>query len=135
MALVVLDTSVLIALLDPADLHHQTARAALEAHADDDLRIPAHTLAEALVHPTRAGKGPQARQLIASLDVAVDSIDEEIAIAAARLRAQHGNALRMPDALVLAYADVRNAKRVLTADTRWPAWSRRVELLRPSPRS
>ena len=107
MALTALDTSVLIALLDPADAHHQTARASLEAHADDDLRIPAHTLAEALVHPARAGKEREARRLIASLEIAVDPIDEAVAVAAARLRAKHGSALRMPDALVLAYADVR----------------------------
>jgi predicted nucleic acid-binding protein len=128
-ALTVLDASVLIALLDPADPHHQASRAALEAHADDDLRIPAHTLAEALVHPLRAGKEREARRLIASLEIAVDPVDEAVGIAAARLRARHGSALRMPDALVLAYADVRKARRVLTADERWPAWSRRVELL------
>jgi predicted nucleic acid-binding protein len=128
-ALTVLDASVLIALLDPADPHHQAARTALDAHADDDLRIPAHTLAEALVHPVRAGKEREARHLIASLEIAVDLVDEAVAIAAARLRARHGSALRMPDALILAYADVRKARRVLTADARWPAWSRRVELL------
>lgn len=129
MALTVLDTSVLIALLDPDDVHHQHARASLEAHADDDLRIPAHALAEALVHPIRAGKEREARRLIASLEIAVDPIDEAAAVAAARLRARHGGALRMPDALVLAYADVRKAKKVLTADARWAAWSRRVELV------
>lgn len=130
MALIVLDASVLIALLDPADPHHQAARAALDVHADDDLRIPAHTLSEALVHPIRAGKEREARRLIAGLEIVVDPVDEEVGIAAARLRARHGSALRMPDALVLAYADVRKAGRVLTADERWPAWSRRVELLR-----
>jgi len=128
-ALTALDTSVLIALLDPADAHHRAARASLEAHADDDLRIPAHTLAEAIVHPARAGKEREARRLIASLEIAVDPIDEAVAIAAARLRARHGSALRMPDALVLAYADVRKAKSVLTADARWTAWSRRVKLV------
>jgi hypothetical protein len=35
----------------------------------------------------------------------------------------------MPDGLVIAYADVRKAKRVVTADPRWTAWSRRVELV------
>ena len=129
MALTALDTSVLIALLDPEDAHHQAARASLDAHADDDLRIPAHTLAEALVHPMRAGKEREARRLIASLEIAVDPIDEAIAVAAAKLRAQYGSALRMPDALVLAYADVRKAKSVLTADERWTAWSRRAELV------
>ena len=64
MALTVLDASVLIALLDPGDAHHMASRAALEAHADDDLRIPAHTLAEALVYPVRAGREREARRLI-----------------------------------------------------------------------
>jgi predicted nucleic acid-binding protein len=129
-ALTVLDTSVLIALLDPADAHHRAARTVLDAYADDDLRIPAHTLAEALVHPARAGKEREARQLIAGLEIAVDPIDETVAVAAARLRAEHGRALRMPDALVIASADVRKARRLLTADARWSAWSRRVELIR-----
>jgi predicted nucleic acid-binding protein len=128
-ALTALDTSVLIALLDPDDAHHQAARASLEAHAEDDLRIPAHTLAEALVHPARAGKAREARRLIASLEIAVDPIDEGVAVAAAKLRARHGGAVRMQDALVLAYADLRKAKSVLTADARWTPWSRRVELV------
>ncbi len=127
--MIALDTSVLIALLDPDDRHHQAARASLDAHADDDLRIPAHMLAEALVHPARAGKDRQARRLIASLEIAVDPIDEGVAVAAARLRARHGSALRMPDALALAYADVHKAKSILTADASWTAWSRRVELV------
>jgi predicted nucleic acid-binding protein len=108
-ALTALDTSVLIALLNPGDVHHQAARASLD--------------------PARAGKERAARRLIASLEIAVDPVNEAVAIAAARLRAQHGGALRMPDALVLAYADVCKAKRVLTADARWTAWSRRVELV------
>jgi predicted nucleic acid-binding protein len=128
-ALTAVDASVLIALLDPDDAHHDAARAALDAHADDDLRIPAQTLAEALVHPVRAGKEREARRLIGSLEIAVDPVDEPIAVGAARLRAEYGSALRMPDALVLAYADVRKAKSVLTADGRWTRWSRRVEIL------
>ena len=129
MALIALDASVLIALLDSSDAHHHAARAALAAHADDDLRIPAHTLAEALVHPVRAGRDREARRLIAALEIAVDPIDESIAVAAARLRARHGSALRMPDALVIAYADIRKAARLLTVDARWTSWSRRVELV------
>lgn len=121
----------LIALLDPRDAHHQAARTSLEAHADDDLRIPAHALAEALVHPARAGKIREARRLIAGLEIAVDPIDEAIAVAAAKIRAKHGRALRMPDALGLAYADVRKAKSILTADSRWTAWSRRAEVVSP----
>jgi len=128
-ALIVLDASVLIAVLDGDDAHHRAARAALEAHADDDLRAPAHTLAEALVHPARAGRDREVRGLIAALEIVIDPIDEEIAVAAARLRAKHGSSLRMPDALVLAYANVRKAKKVLTADAQWAQWSSRVEIL------
>lgn len=129
MALIALDASVLIALLDPGDAHHLAARASLDVYAEDDLRIPAHTLAEALVHPVRAGKDREARGLIAALEIAIDPVDEAIAVAAAKLRAKHGNALRMPDALVIAYADVRKATCLLTADARWTSWSRRVELV------
>lgn len=129
MALTALDASVLIALLDPDDPHHAASLAALDAHADDDLRIPAHTLGEALIHPVRAGKEREARRLIGSLEITVDPVDESVAVAAARLRAQHGSALRLPDALVLAYAEVRRATSVLTADGRWSRWSRRAEVV------
>jgi predicted nucleic acid-binding protein len=129
MALIALDASVLIAVLDPADAHHVAGRAALEAHADDDLRVPAHTLAEALVHPARVGKERAARRLIAALEIGIDPVDEAVAVTAAKLRARHGSALRLPDALVLGYAEVRKAKTVLTADSRWTAWSRRVEVI------
>lgn len=129
MALTVLDASVLIALLDPNDAHHAGARDSLAAHADDDLRTPAHALAEALVHPARAGREREARRLIAALEIAVDPVDEQVAVAAARLRAAHGPALRMPDALVLAFAEVKKARHVLTADALWTAWSRRATVI------
>jgi predicted nucleic acid-binding protein len=128
-ALIALDASALIALLDPSDAHHQAARDALDAYADEDLRIPAHTMAEALVHPIRAGKDRETRRLIASLEIAVDPVDEPVAVAAAKLRARHGSALRMPDALVIAYADIRKARRLLTADARWASWSQRIEII------
>jgi predicted nucleic acid-binding protein len=129
MALIALDASVLIALLNPADAHHASARAALLDHADDDLRVPAHVLAESLVHPARAGREREALTLIAALEIAVDPVDQQVAVSAARLRARHGDALRMPDALVLAYGEVRKAKTILTADSRWAGWSRRARVL------
>jgi predicted nucleic acid-binding protein len=82
-----------------------------------------------LVHPARAGKEREAWRLIDALEISVDPVDEQVAFAAAELRARHGRALRMPDALVLAHADLLNAKHLLTADARWRAWSPRVELL------
>src|SRR6202011_1820083 len=44
-ALIVLDASVLIALLDPNDALHTAARAALARHAGDDLKLPASAYA------------------------------------------------------------------------------------------
>lgn len=129
MALTVLDASVLIALLDSEDVHHDASRTALEARADDELRIPAHSLAETLVHPVRAGKEREALQLISGLEVGVEPVDDRMAVAAARLRAEHGRGLRAPDALVLACGDLLKARRVLTADARWAKWSRRVEIV------
>jgi PIN domain nuclease of toxin-antitoxin system len=54
-------------------------------------------------------------------------VDREVAVATARLRALHP-ALRLPDALVLATAEVDDAD-VLTADRRWSAYSARVTVL------
>jgi len=58
--------------------------------------------------------------------------DLEVARAAARLRAQHGSRMRLPDALVVATAIVHRADRVITTDARWPAETGiTVEVLRP----
>jgi predicted nucleic acid-binding protein len=49
---------------------------------------------------------------------------------AARLRAQHGRVLRLPDALVLATAAVLGADRVMTTDTDLEGRGVDVELIR-----
>ena len=46
-----LDTNVVIAALDPKDLHHQAAVAFLEAHASEPLVLPAAVYAEVLAVP------------------------------------------------------------------------------------
>jgi predicted nucleic acid-binding protein len=81
------------------------------------------------MHQARVGNDREARRLIAGLEIAVNPVDEAVVVTLAKLRAKHGSALRMPDALVLAYADVRKGRTILTADARWSAWSRRVELV------
>jgi len=86
------------------------ALTARDAHTDDDLRIPAHPLAEALVHPERAGKEREARPLIAALEILVEQVDEAAAVAAAKLRARTAVRCGRQMALVLAYADVRKAE-------------------------
>ncbi|MGA7910404.1 MAG: PIN domain-containing protein [Candidatus Dormiibacterota bacterium] len=128
MALIVVDASVVIALLDPADALNPGARRALELVAAADLAIPASALAETLVAPARAGKLEQARGSIRALELRVADTGEEVAVEAARLRAGH-RSLRLPDALVLATAEVLGADVVLTGDASWGAISQRVRVV------
>ena len=128
MALIVLDASVLIALLDPADRLNAKAVQALTAVARDELAIPASALAETLVLPARSGKLGAARAAIGLLHLHVTPIDESVAVEAARLRAQHSG-LKLPDALVLASGEVLRAKSILTGDQRWLSISKRVSLV------
>ncbi|HUZ86758.1 MAG TPA: PIN domain-containing protein [Candidatus Baltobacterales bacterium] len=128
MALIVVDASVVIALLDPADALNPGARRALEQVAEADLAIPASALAETLVAPARAGKLEEVRASIRALELRVAETGEEVAVEAARLRARN-RSLRLPDALVLATAEVLGADVVLTGDASWGAISRRVRVV------
>lgn len=123
MALIVLDASVLIAHLDPADAMHRPAAAAVREHCDDDLRLPTSAYSEYLVDAARAGEIDAAREAVGRLGVTLAPIDGAIAEAAARLRAR-SSSLRLPDALVLACGDVLDADVVLTADRRWRGFDR-----------
>ncbi len=127
-ALIVLDASVVIALLDPADTLHAAARHGLEQVAGDDLALPASALAETLVAPARAGKLEEARRRIHALELRIAATGEEVAVEAARLRGRHRH-LRLPDALVLATAEVLGADVLLTGDARWGALSGRVRVI------
>ena len=128
MALIVLDASVLIALLDPTDALHSAAADALRQHAADDLRIPAAAYAECLVGPARRRRLQEAKAAIGSLMAELVDLTEEIAEEAAGLRARH-RALRLPDAIVIATGDVLEADAILTGDARWRRISRRVRML------
>jgi predicted nucleic acid-binding protein len=127
-ALIVLDASVLIALLDPADALHGAATAALDEHAAADLKIPASAYSESLVGPARRGQAEAAKQAIASLLVDVVPITDRIAEAAADLRAREAR-LRLPDALVIATGAALSADRIITGDAAWRRLSRTVTVL------
>ena len=118
MALIVLDASVLIALLDPNDALHPAARAALSRHAGDDLKLPASAYAESLVGPARRGRLAAAKQAIDALLLDIVPITSQVAEEAAELGARHPS-LRLPDALVVATGSVLGAAVVLTGDARW----------------
>jgi predicted nucleic acid-binding protein len=133
MALTVLDAGIVIAALDASDTHHGASVQALrEARASGAaLVVPASAYAEALVGPSRRGTDAVATidAFLDALPATVEPATREVAREAAALRAKHGRALRLPDALVLATAIVIGADRVLTTDAGWPASSARVEVV------
>lgn len=133
MGLTVLDAGVVIAVLDASDAHHLVAADALgRAGAGGDvLVIPVTAYAECLVAPHRRGPDAVAivDRFIDALPARVEPASREIGAAAAALRAEHGAALRLPDALVVATAVALGADRVLTTDAEWPQLTVAVEVL------
>jgi predicted nucleic acid-binding protein len=118
MGALILDASVLIGLLDSADAHHERAvrdveGADLAGHA---IGTPASAYSEVLVAFARAGRIADGRDAIAAMGIAVEPLTASMAEHAAKLRAQHKQ-LRLPDAMVLACAQVTGAD-LLTYDER-----------------
>ena len=128
MALIVVDASVLIALLDPGDALHPAATAALSRSAGDDLKLPASAYSESLVGPARRGRMRAAKNAIASLLIDVVPITDRIAEDAAELRARHRR-LRLPDALVVATGSALSADRILTGDAAWRRLGKTISVL------
>jgi predicted nucleic acid-binding protein len=120
----VLDAGVVIGLLDRSDWHHDGARRSLvyAIQRQDELVLPASAYSEVLVAPYRAGAEAVATvdAFVTALPARIEPLSTEIARQAAELRAIHGSVLRLPDALVLATANMLGAQWVLTTDRRWP---------------
>jgi predicted nucleic acid-binding protein len=133
MALTILDAGVVIAVLDSNDAHHVAARRALtDARSrGEELAVPASAYAELLVGPFRQGAEAAAKvdEFLAALPARVEPATREIAATAARLRAQHGTKLRLPDALVVATAVELGATLLLTTDAAWPPLPVKVEVV------
>jgi predicted nucleic acid-binding protein len=129
MAVTVLDASVVIAFLDSDDAHHSAAAAAIGKASGQQFVLPASAYAEILVDPWRAGATAIAavKGFLAALGIRIEPLTADIAERAARLRSMHRH-LRLPDALILATAEVLDAP-VLTADRAWPRVSRRARLV------
>lgn len=135
MGTVVLDTSVILALLDPEDALHAAATGAVRRHRSRraTFALPASVLAELLVGAARRSEDElqtRRQQVIAAFGPPVP-LDEAVAVTAARIRARH-RTLRLPDALVLATAEVAQAETVLAGDRKWPKLDPRVELVSPT---
>jgi predicted nucleic acid-binding protein len=103
----ILDASVLIGLLDREDPHHSSAVDAVEAadRAERQLITPASAYSEALVAFARADRIADARVAIGAMGITVAPLTATIAERAAIVRATRSS-LRLPDAIVLATADV-----------------------------
>jgi len=127
MGLTVLDAGVVIGYLDAQDVHHGAAYAALVEARDrnDRLVLPGSAFAEVLVGPSRQGVDAvtAVRELVARVPIDVASLDADVAVVAADLRARHPS-LKLPDALVIATAISLDADHLLTTDRGWPSRSK-----------
>ena len=127
---IVVDANVAVAVLNPADPFHEAAiRACVVAGEIEILNI---TQAEALIHPTRAGKFPSAHLELQRLGFRVQELTDDVARRACELRALYGNTnFPMVDAVVVAHG-VRRGLTVVTCDAKWPAMPEAsINLLRP----
>ena len=111
--MIVLDASVVIALLDPNDRHHLRATDLLAEHAAAGFRMHQLTLAEVLVGGVRVGR---ANQMLSDLRaMGVESVqpapDEPLILAELRV----ATGLKMPDCCVLAVA-LRKSAPLATFD-------------------
>lgn len=127
-----LDSGAVAGFLDRDDAFHPAADARIrELAGRETLVVSVVTYAEVL---TGAGLGHHeqsaVRGFFGQLIDEVYSVDRAVAERAAELRSQ-APSLKMPDALILATADLHNADLVVTGDDRWPGVgiSSRIELL------
>ena len=124
MGLTVIDAGVLIGFFDESDAHHLGASKELAnaRQRGDQIAVPASTLAESLVSPARDGESSitAVREFIERLPLAIVELDRDVAIVAARLRARHGQKLKLPDALVVSTALRHGADVLVTTDRGWP---------------
>jgi predicted nucleic acid-binding protein len=132
MSAVVLDSSVVIALLSTTDTLHQAAVLAVAEREAAGCRIlvPAVGWAEVFTGAVRRGSDGVAA-VRAFRDLVVNEVvpaDEQIAEEAARLRAADMT-LRLPDALVVATGMCRAAEAVLTGDKRLARVDDRVRVV------
>lgn len=133
MGALVLDSSVVLAVLAPEDVHHAAARSALEAAASEPLCVSVVTYAEIMVGAIRKGDEAvsTAEGFFDEVIARIEPVSRAIARKAAELRAAHAG-LGLPDAIVIATGDELDADRTLTADARWRHVSPRIQIL-PEP--
>ena len=133
--MILLDSAAVAWFLDGGDALHAAADARIRALAGRELLVVS-VITYAGLH-TGANLGHHARSTIggffAELIDEVHPVDIAVAERAAELRAQ--TSLKMPDALILATADVHQVDLVETGDARWSSApiAPAVELLAAQP--
>lgn len=111
--MIVLDASIVIALLDADDAHHAAADHLLREHLGEGFAMSALTLAEVLVRPVQTESAERVETALRALGVSVLPVASDDALPLARVRATTG--VRMPDAVVLHTAQVAGGA-LATAD-------------------
>ncbi len=101
--MIVLDASVLVALLDESDVHHQAAVSLLSDLSDQDLGMSPISLAETIVGPARSGNLEVALAAISQLEIATIDLGDDAPLRLALLRSNTG--LKLPDCCVLLAAE------------------------------
>ena len=116
MGRVVLDSSVVIALLNPQDKHHRSVVTYISNAGENEYLISAITLAESVSKPGQSAKSELIVREIQSRVHAVVDLDSDIAMSAGKLRASKD--LGLPDALIAATALALEAE-VWTTDKKF----------------
>ncbi len=111
--MIVLDANVLIAFLDATDSHHVVASDLVERRFIDGFASSVLTIAEALVHPTRAERQDAAMSALLRIGVRLLPLEASEALELARLRTSYR--LRMPDAVAL-HAAMSTGSELATFD-------------------
>ena len=108
MGRVALDSSVLIALLNDKDSHHDVVYSQINS-GENHFEISAVTLMESLVGPymENARSASEIRRKIAVAIGSIEPVTEEVAVEAAKIRAATN--LKAPDSIICASAKLTGA--------------------------
>ncbi len=115
---IILDANVIISFLDSTDTHHHRTLDLLDSHWRGGFGCSVLTVAEALVHPSRAGQQDAAAAALSVIGVRIISIADADALELARIRSQYR--VRMPDAVAL-HAAITTSSALATYDQKLAA--------------
>jgi len=120
--MIVLDASVVIALLAPGDSNHDIAFSLLADHSGGGFVMHQLTLAEVLVGAVREGRGAELLYDLTAAGIRAAEPAQDDSLLLAELRATTG--LRMPDCCVLVVG-LRSSAPIATFDARLASAARK----------